>query len=688
MKIKNLNLDNFRSHESTEISLDRLNFIVGTNASGKSSIAMAIEWLLTSLCEVTDEGGKGAEDLIRKGAKAGSVSAVISHFGQEFKIGREKSGSATNLAVVLTAKKGAELLGPMAKEWMQKHLPPAQVLSAVLNSGRFLDLDPKDQKKLLSQVLSDEGIPVPETLAHFIEGGKITINDLDRLYKTYFERRTVVNRELKALGNLQPPQTIEAPSVESVQEKLKLLRQELLGSERTKTSIESDLRNYKQRHQQLDDSLEKAKLKLLPEKILTRYKSTVALKSRVGDLREIRSRLSADLDLTRSNGNPENLRTEKQLKELEKEAKNSSRLIELTGEESQLRAQVAMKDDAISAVSQIKGSECPMCQRGLSAKERLHTLDRLKSERAEIIGKLETVASQIEGCGDPAQASRDLLAHKAAAGSSDKIASLEKELAHIAEQIEGCGDVDDAQTKVSEHVQGAREVERCEAELKKLGDMDASSTGGLDETIRSLNERIQKGESVLAQVSALQSQIKTYNDQVARQAQLQDKLTTIESVLDFSGPDGARKKATEGKLLAFKEAMCCALKYFGFTMGMELEPFSFVFGELESTVLPRSTHELSESERFRFSVAFQIALAQVTGIGLVVVDRADVLDREARRQMTKMLFDSGIEQAIVCSTTSDPMPAAVPEGVKFFQLAQEDGVTRVVAEAPEKAVAA
>jgi DNA repair exonuclease SbcCD ATPase subunit len=686
MRIENLTLNNFRSHESTELQLDRLNFIVGTNAAGKSSIAMAIEWLLTGICAVTDEGGKGAEDLIRKGAIAGSASASMVHFAQSFRVGREKSGSGSQLGVNLAGKKTSEFIGPMAKEWMQKNLPPAQVLSAVLNSGRFLDLDPKDQKKLLSQVLADDGIPVPEDIV--IPSGEkvVTIVQLDALYKNAFTRRTDVNRELKQLSNLQPPQTIEAPSVESVQEKLRILRQELLQAERNKATIDSDRRNHTQRKSQLETSLAAAKAKLLPEKFLARYKSTVSLKTRANELKEIRSRLSADLDLTRRTGNPENLLNEKALRDAEKEAKNGPRLAELTAEENQLRAQISAKDEAIAAISQIKGSECPTCQRGLSGKERLHTIDRLKAEKQVVVDKLEAIASQIEACGDPEDAAKFISLHRAAVGASEKIASLENELKHNGEQIEACGDVDEAQAKISEHLQGAKEVERCEKELAALGEFDGAGTEDLEETIQSLNERVQKGESVLAQVSALQSQIKRYNDQVARQAQLQDEFAQIEKVLAFSGPDGARKKATEGKIGAFTESIAKALAPFGFRCAIKLEPFDMHVATDGTN--GKSIHQLSESERFRFSVAFQIALAQVTGIGLVVIDRADVLDRDARRQLTKMLFDSGIEQAIVCSTTSDPLPPSVPEGVKFFQLSQENNVTRVVAEAPEKAVAA
>jgi recombinational DNA repair ATPase RecF len=77
MRIKTLTLKNFRSHQETVLELDRFNFIRGPNACGKSSIQMALEYLFTGRCELTDAAGRGAEALIRAGAKELEVSAIL-----------------------------------------------------------------------------------------------------------------------------------------------------------------------------------------------------------------------------------------------------------------------------------------------------------------------------------------------------------------------------------------------------------------------------------------------------------------------------------------------------------------------------------------------------------------------------------------------------------------------------------
>jgi len=61
-------------------------------------------------------------------------------------------------------------------------------------------------------------------------------------------------------------------------------------------------------------------------------------------------------------------------------------------------------------------------------------------------------------------------------------------------------------------------------------------------------------------------------------------------------------------------------------------------------------------------------LATATGIRLIVIGRADVLDRERRKLLTVLVSNSDVEQAIVLATSEQALPSIVPEGVKFLDL--------------------
>jgi hypothetical protein len=84
----------------------------------------------------------------------------------------------------------------------------------------------------------------------------------------------------------------------------------------------------------------------------------------------------------------------------------------------------------------------------------------------------------------------------------------------------------------------------------------------------------------------------------------------------------------------------------------------------------RFLRHLSDSDQFRFRVAFHSALAMVTGSRFVVIDRADLLDKERRKMMTGLLINSGLDQAIVLATSEEAPPSVVPQGVKFPSLVE------------------
>jgi hypothetical protein len=72
-------------------------------------------------------------------------------------------------------------------------------------------------------------------------------------------------------------------------------------------------------------------------------------------------------------------------------------------------------------------------------------------------------------------------------------------------------------------------------------------------------------------------------------------------------------------------------------------------------------------------LALQLAIAEATGLGFVLLDGADLLDADNRATLVELLelFEG---QAIVTATKDAP-PAAIPEGVAVYWLALVDGVT-------------
>ncbi len=125
-----------------------------------------------------------------------------------------------------------------------------------------------------------------------------------------------------------------------------------------------------------------------------------------------------------------------------------------------------------------------------------------------------------------------------------------------------------------------------------------------------------------------------------------------------------------GKIGSFTQGLNRHLAAFGYTCSFALDPFQIRVSSTKDGHFDLSLKYLSESEQFRFGVAFQIALAIVTGIRFVVIDGADVFDKERRKMLTGLLLNSGLDQAIVLATSDEPTPSIVPQRVKFLNLAQ------------------
>jgi AAA ATPase-like protein len=153
MRMRMLTLKNFRSHQETILELDRFNFVRGLNGCGKSSIQMALEYLFTGRCEVTDAAGRGAEALIRAGAKELEVSATLEG-------GETICRRRTPRAHIVELNGNRVPVGD-AEASLEKRFGSADVLSAVLNAGRFVEMSEAEQKRLLAQVVDAGKVDVP-----------------------------------------------------------------------------------------------------------------------------------------------------------------------------------------------------------------------------------------------------------------------------------------------------------------------------------------------------------------------------------------------------------------------------------------------------------------------------------------------------------------------------------------------
>src|SRR5260370_4318430 len=157
MKIMTLTLKNFRSHQETVLDLDRFNFVRGPNGCGKSSIQLALEYLCTGRCQLTNVAGRGAEALIRAGAKELEVSVTLE--GGETICRRRTPRSH------IVELNGKRVPVDAAEASLEKRFGSTDVLSAVLNANRFVEMSEAEQKRLLAQVVDAGKVDIPDEIS-------------------------------------------------------------------------------------------------------------------------------------------------------------------------------------------------------------------------------------------------------------------------------------------------------------------------------------------------------------------------------------------------------------------------------------------------------------------------------------------------------------------------------------------
>ena len=253
----------------------------------------------------------------------------------------------------------------------------------------------------------------------------------------------------------------------------------------------------------------------------------------------------------------------------------------------------------------------------------------------------------------------------------ESLTKLRKSLAKLESELTNFGDIADAEAKLKAHREAIVEADRCDRDIKAITDPVAPDLNELSEKIGQLNARIGKGEEVLNQVQAIERERLAFADWKQKKETLEGRLEILARLIDYFGPNGVKTKLVGDKAAPFAKAMNDVLLTFGYSIDFEMEPYIL---RVEKGRIQLSLKQLSESEQFRFGVAFQIALAMATGLKFVVIDRADVLDGESRGDLTGMLLESGLDQAIVMATSDNPVPEDLPTGMKFIELGQRHAV--------------
>ncbi|MGH9733002.1 MAG: AAA family ATPase [Candidatus Acidiferrales bacterium] len=549
MFVRRLTLKNFRSHQETVLELDRFNFIRGPNSCGKSSIRMALEYLFTGRCGLADSAGRGAEALIRAGEKEFAVSATLSN-GET--ISRHRTRRSQTVEI-----NGKRMPVDAAGSFIGQKFASGDVLSAVLNADKFVEMSATEQRRFLAQLVEAGSMKIPEeicrTLGAIDEEIPRSLADLDAAYTHFHDLRAETNRALELLG-------------------------QLMKGERESDLVEGGF---------------------------------------AGDQAERWAQQAEKTDWS-SFRQPD-------LDPCQKIAESPSRRIETDFDESSFEIPSLWEEDDL----RLLGSPVE------HAKELNRQLAELRAERQAADASLAVMRGwrdKCPTCGQP-------ISDATRAGDTDRLC---KRLADIKDQI-----------------RRTREELNCYVVQEALPEGDVQRRVSI-EPAHNLEQRSKIQAKVESRAHPVQGQ----------KCALETRLRILDRLIEFFGPNGAITRETSTRMEAFERNLNQHLSGFGYACRLTFEPFEICISLLPGGA-SLALRQLSESERFRFGIAFQIALAVTTGIRFIVIDRADMFDKARRKLLTALLLGSDVEQAIVLATTEESVPSQVPEGVKFLNLDEQ-----------------
>lgn len=239
-------------------------------------------------------------------------------------------------------------------------------------------------------------------------------------------------------------------------------------------------------------------------------------------------------------------------------------------------------------------------------------------------------------------------------GSGDpELAKREQEFAGYVTQFERM--VANDQRDLDASVRAKEEAEQIRADLNSIypGALERLRT-----TAEALTEQRDQSRKALADLRLAALQTSSYQEQGAKAKAHHDDVKGWMLIANLLSPDALPTELLATALEPVNKAL------------MELSTqASWKATRIEADMSVRADNRpyelLSESEQWRCNALIALAIAKLSGIKLVVLDRFDVLDLPSRKQLLGMLLKQSrsgqIDSAIICGTLKEAPAIKIAE---------------------------
>lgn len=613
MRISRIELKNFKCWKDLQIEFKRpVNFIFGPNASGKSSIAQAISLALTGTLD-------------RKVYQPKDAYRFSSHGANKFRIGLELDGYRHEF-------RSEEPKPLYARLGMDR-----EVLTALMNTGNFLDLHPNDQKKLLFDLLGLKvtGRKIRELTRAWLqksieleaetEGVLSLLPDLpetagiEEAYQEAYDERRITKRELQRFGAItEPPdhpEKVEARIRENRQ-KLKELREEL-----------GRLKGFEagSRQARLEDAQK--------------------------ELQRIEERLAS----IEAEGLPQHKAKQELMREIEKLES------EIRDNEAELSKLNARRSDLQRALETLLATE--------------DVRKRLRERISKLLTEGKCPFFPAIPC--KTKAAIEKAKELAPRGESERAGALKQEIEHLDSEIS------EVRAKISELREKERdllarsraldqkrealeELTRKKAELeRKVAELSGAQEACDREKLSQLQRKIQDLETELEVDGKILEAVELWKEKL----RLQEKVRRLEVLCQALSPKGIVADLLSQALTRVNELTQRLMT--DLTDGeysLSLDPDFRIRLERKGygvLTLP------SASERFRAGIVIQAALSELSGLRLMVIDGLDILDQQNKGfffRFVNQIKDRFDTILVFCTTGQNPPKDPGLPDIEFFTI--------------------
>lgn len=478
------------------------------------------------------------------------------------------------------------------------------MLKAVLYGDAFFDMHHAEAKELLMGAL-DVRIPVTHLPPSQIQKGtdSISLEELDALYDIAFRDRTNVKRDLAAAQVPTPPKAVAIKNSDSLQTKL--------------VAEQDTLRDLVRATADADNALKTGQANL------------DAAELSQGEIGKLEGALGA----------------------------HETMLVDH-------RAQLATAKTNLDAAERERAEPVDTLQASVREQEVLierigrHDPDRgcvlaasipCLTKAQEFAGQVESIRQAVEALRVRVQAGQARDQAIVSAGQSVKDA--ERHVAYHQKQIE------DSTEKLTK-------ARAAAANLQAL----KSAITGLKKKAKAAADAATKQRGV---VDGLVSQVRTvaefetaeaaYQAAKTKKTELEQKVEAAEDLVAKLGPTGIRVPILQERLGGFHAEINRALEAFGFSLEIRVNPWDVI---VTTALGPVRWEMLSKGQRLWTGLAFQLALADVSGLDFCVIDDAEAVVGEHRQMMTGTVMTASTGQIMVMMAKSDAEANSVKEAAE------------------------